>query len=81
MNKIEPRIVTIALAVGTLLYALQPSFPQRKEETATAALNMMNYGDVDVYASVSPAQSAASGLRRHRWCRTSRGWWFGYVLH
>ena len=58
--QITPRIVaiaiTIALAVGTLLYALQPSLFQREEETATAALTMLNYGNVDVYASVEPAQ-------------------------
>lgn len=57
---ITPRIVaiaiTIALAIGTLLYAFQPSLFQREEETATAALTMLNYGNVDVYASVEPAQ-------------------------
>lgn len=58
--QITPRIVaiaiTIALAVGTLLYALQPSSFQREEESAEAALIFLNYSDIDVYAAVSPAQ-------------------------
>ena len=61
----RPRIIaialTIALATAALLYAFQPSLFQRGEETAEAALTMLNYGNVDVYASVEPAQYPPQG--------------------
>ena len=63
--QIKPRIVaiavTIALAVGTLLYALQPSLFQREEETADAALMFLNYSDIDIYVRVAPAADPTNG--------------------
>lgn len=54
-------VVTIALAIALLLYAFKPSFPQREEETAEAALMFLNYSDVDVYVRVAPAKDPTNG--------------------
>lgn len=54
-------VVTIALAIALLLYALQPSLPQLEEEKAEAALTFLNYSDVDVYVRVAPVTDPTNG--------------------